>query len=483
MIRYKNRIGKVFNKVIFILFILDLILCFGSYLLSLFLRTEFHFFIFRDVIPLDRINFDLFSLIIVLAAQTISFYFLGLYDLIDNKEYKFNLKDIILACIVSLMLVITIYFFSNYFQYQRSVILVFIVIQITFISIYRKIVSRLLKQENKIKNIIFVGRTNIAKSLILQIETDPYLKKKYNIIGVLSLNNEYNSHNKKKKEETFLGHPILGSKENIKEILSQFNIDELLIATERNWQDEVLKDVREYFEHEKLHIQPNIKIIPSPYEIKIGKLKFSKIHDIPMFGIEDKLNKNHQIIIKRCFDIIFSAILLLISSPIFLISMLIIKLTSHGPAFYYQKRLGKDMKRFTIIKFRTMIHGAERQSGITLSPENDTRITKSGKILRTLRIDELPQLINVLKGDMSFVGPRPERMFFVRKFVKEIDSYIERFKVKPGLTGLAQIQGHYHTKANVKIKYDLAYIYNWSIWLEFRILMETIKVVLTRRGH
>ncbi|MFW5800070.1 MAG: sugar transferase, partial [Spirochaetota bacterium] len=355
----------------------------------------------------------------------------------------------------------------------------------------RKIISLMFKKEYSKKNIVFLGRTKIAYSLITEIENNDYLKKIYNIVGILSLNrnlkrkenNELNK-NQTHNDNSFYNYPLLGTKDNLKEVIEKYDIDEILMASEENWQDKILNSLIESNSSNKtLQKIPDIKVIPSPYEIKIGKLKFSKIHDFPIFDIKKQLSSTHHLLFKRIFDIVMSIILLTIASPLILVTSLIIKLNSHGPVFYYQKRVGRNKKRFTIIKFRTMYNKAEKNSGMILSPQNDKRVTPIGKFLRLTRIDELPQLINVIKGDMSFVGPRPERAVFVRKYIKEIDAYSERFKVKPGLTGFAQIQGDYHTKPEVKIKYDLAYIYNWSVWLEIRILLETVKVVLTRKGH
>ncbi len=462
-----------------LLFLSDIIMCTVSFVLSLYLRTQWDFLIFQDVIPYERLNTEIFSIFTVLIIQTIVFYFFGLYSMEEKNVYHYNLKDIVLACIVSVaFVIITIYFYSMDFNYQRSVVIVFLVLQLLTITISRKIISKITDKRRKVRNIIFVGRTNIAKSLILEIESNPYLKSKYNILGVLAIKpNKVN-----KIKENFYDYPVLGSRNDIQEILTKYKVDEILVASEENWQDHFLNLMTDSELKEINHI-PNIKIIPSPYEIKIGKLKFSKIHDIPMFDVKKQLHRSHHFLIKRLYDIILSILLIILTLPVTLITSLLIKISSKGPVFYYQKRVGKDMKRFTIIKFRTMVNNAEKHSGITLSPINDNRVTPIGKILRLLRIDELPQLINVLKGDMSFVGPRPERVYFVNKFNREIDSYIERFKVKPGLTGLAQIQGYYHTKPEIKLKYDLSYIYNWSIWLELRILLETIKVVFTIGGH
>ena len=149
---------------------------------------------------------------------------------------------------------------------------------------------------------------------------------------------------------------------------------------------------------------------------------------------------------------------------------------------YRQTRVGRGGVPFTIYKFRTMHEEAESDTGAVMAKKDDPRVTPLGRVLRASRLDELPQLWNVLRGDMSFVGPRPERPEFGDDYEREIQGYAERYRVRPGLTGYAQVNGEYHTSAATKLKYDLAYIHNRSLWLDLRILSETVKVMLTRRG-
>ena len=175
-------------------------------------------------------------------------------------------------------------------------------------------------------------------------------------------------------------------------------------------------------------------------------------------------------------------VLLILSFPILGIAALLIKLTSPGPILYRQRRVGRYGKEFVMYKLRTMVDRAEAETGPVLAGSADERITRVGRVLRAARIDEIPQLFNVLNGTMSLVGPRPERPKFVSEFLRTIPGYAERLQVKPGLTGLAQVNGEYHTSAEYKLKYDLAYIYNYSLWFDIRIMAETVKVMLTRRG-
>ncbi len=181
----------------------------------------------------------------------------------------------------------------------------------------------------------------------------------------------------------------------------------------------------------------------------------------------------------RALDIIGSALMLLLAAPVLVIVAIFIKLTSAGPVFYKQRRVGEFGRVFMLYKFRTMVHDAEKHTGPVWAAKDDDRITAAGRILRRTRLDELPQLFNVLKGDMSLVGPRPERPFFVKQH-KALQGV--RLAVKPGITGLAQIRGYYDLKPEHKLKYDFLYIQKRSFLLNFYILLQTIPVVLLKKG-
>lgn len=189
-----------------------------------------------------------------------------------------------------------------------------------------------------------------------------------------------------------------------------------------------------------------------------------------------------QAIIKRIVDVLIASLMLVVSSPILGIIALFIKGTDHGPVFYTQKRLTKDGKVFSIYKFRTMIVDAENKSGPVKVCEKDARILPVGRFLRATRLDELPQLINILKGDMSLVGPRPERPELAEVITKNIPEFTYRLKVKAGLTGYAQIYGRYCTTSYDKLKLDLTYIRRYSIWLDLQLILMTIKVLFMRES-
>ncbi|HXU30430.1 MAG TPA: sugar transferase, partial [Thermoanaerobaculia bacterium] len=185
---------------------------------------------------------------------------------------------------------------------------------------------------------------------------------------------------------------------------------------------------------------------------------------------------------KRLFDLAVGTFLALVLTFVFVLVALAVRLISPGPVLYRQERAGRDRRPFVVYKLRSMQVDAEAESGEVLAEVGDPRLTPIGAFLRRFRIDEIPQLINVLGGSMSLVGPRPERPGFVEKHLAEVPGYAERFSVAPGLTGLAQVNGDYHSSPQNKLRYELAYIANWSLGLDFSILVRTVKIVLTSRG-
>lgn len=200
----------------------------------------------------------------------------------------------------------------------------------------------------------------------------------------------------------------------------------------------------------------------------------------------EKFNPPLYKIAKRCMDIFLSLVGIIASLPFVLLIALVIKVSSKGPVFFKQERLGLHERPFTLLKFRTMINDAEKVTGPTWADKNDPRITKVGKLLRKIRFDELPQLFNVLKGEMSFIGTRPIRKYFAEKLAKDIPHYRLRFLIKPGLTGWAQVQGGYFGTEEgqvEKLEYDLYYIQNQSIFFDILIVLKTISTVLFQRGQ
>lgn len=278
-----------------------------------------------------------------------------------------------------------------------------------------------------------------------------------------------------------LGIRVDGTYKDIKSVIAAKNIQEIILALEKDEEDVLLYVVGEV-DPENL----SIKIIPDLYEIISGQARTSQLYGFPLIDIMPQLMLEWEKKIKRLMDIVISFILIIITSPVLIATSLAIKFESKGPVFYKQERSGLNGSVFKIIKFRSMVQDAEKKTGPIWSQKNDPRITKVGAFIRRVRIDELPQMINVLKGDMSLVGPRPERPFFVEKLSEEIPLYKRRLKVRPGVTGWAQVKHKYDENVEdvkTKLRYDLFYIENMSLRNDLKILFRTIFVVLFGKGH
>lgn len=236
-------------------------------------------------------------------------------------------------------------------------------------------------------------------------------------------------------------------------------------------------DIRNMFMEAGLRMNKDFYIVPMMYEMNFAKVKLSYLDDVMVFHLSSTQMNTTNLVLKRLMDIVISFVGLAVAFIPMCIIALLIKLTSPGPVFYKQLRLTKDKKEFHIYKFRSMVQDAEKKTGPALATKDDPRVTAVGKWLRKLRLDELPQLINILKGDMSVVGPRPERPFFVEKYEKEIPNYNKRFIMRAGLTALSHVYGRYSTDIIDRTHYDLLYLQNYSLMLDIRIILLTSRTM------
>ena len=223
-----------------------------------------------------------------------------------------------------------------------------------------------------------------------------------------------------------------------------------------------------------------IMLIPKSFELFCSGAKLDKIDDIPVFRFQSLHPSLEVRIMKRTLDVLVALMGFVCALPLMAATAIAIKIGDPGPVLYSQVRTGRDGREFRIYKFRTMRVDAEKYSGPMLAQEHDPRITRLGRFLRAVRLDELPQIWNVLNGDMSIVGPRPERPFFVEQFVQEMPEYAYRHNVKPGITGLAQVYGKYNTTPFDKLVYDLMYIQNCSLRTDLTIIIQTVMVLFTK---
>lgn len=270
-----------------------------------------------------------------------------------------------------------------------------------------------------------------------------------------------------------------GGIEKIVEIVQSRKIEEVIIALEKDEVDEVGR-VIELCEM----TNANIKVVPGIYDYIVGSVKVSHILGAPLIEIFPRIMNSWEKVLKRIFDIFASLFALIFLSPVYLVLSILIKMDSKGPIFYSQERIGKQGDPFKILKFRTMYTDAEK-AGPALSSDDDPRITKVGKWLRKLRLDELPQFWNVLIGEMSIVGPRPERQFFIDQIVKIAPHYRHLHKVRPGITSWGQVKYGYASNVEEmvqRLQFDILYLENMSLALDLKIILYTIIVIVEGRG-
>lgn len=265
---------------------------------------------------------------------------------------------------------------------------------------------------------------------------------------------------------------VLGKSSEMVEIADRLNVDEVIVASAPGWLERLAGDISTNHNG-----HPKIRLVPSVYESMVCYPKLARVNDLPMMTLNCDRPASSKYA-KRLFDVGFSALALLVSAPIMAIAALLMKLTSSGPVLYRQDRVGQHGEEFVLLKLRTMVQDAEKETGPVLSSANDGRVTFVGRVMRRLKIDELPQFYNVIMGDMSVVGPRPERKCFVEQFTESIPGYAARHHVKPGITGPAQVYGRYTTDPEVKLKYDLMYVYGGTLFTDLKILARTIPAMI-----
>lgn len=447
----------------------DLLACALAYLLAFVLRILVPLPLTQDYLPVLRFAEVAHHWPEMLLAQLACLYFLGLYEPRAVLHPRQQVGAILAAAVLQSLVLIAVYFFNQDLVFPRSIFVVLAGCNGVLLVVWR-LGCRALMGQGPRRRVLVVGTNAAAAELVETVRLNPWLNLE--VVGmVVSTGNGT-------RPQVLADVPVLGTRDELPALLTRHRIDEVIIASDPTWQDQLLDALARAGDG-----RARVSVVPSPFEILIGRRETLRLHDIPLIAVIDPVpGDGAGLWVKRGFDVLLAVVLLVPAVPVMLLVAVAIRLTSPGAVIYRQTRVGKDGAPFTMFKFRTMHAEAERATGPVLASHDDPRITGLGKLLRATRVDELPQLWNVLRGDMSFVGPRPERPEFVHDYERDIHGYAERLRVRPGLTGYAQVNGEYHTSAPTKLKYDLAYIHNRSLWLDCRILSETVKVMLTRRG-
>ncbi|MCK6580202.1 MAG: undecaprenyl-phosphate glucose phosphotransferase [Anaerolineae bacterium] len=357
-------------------------------------------------------------------------------------------------------------------DYPRSMFFYVWIFSVALVILGREInaaVRRFLRRRGIEKaNLIVVGMGKIAREIIRKIEGSPELG--YHLVGVVTVRSDQKSRD--------LGAPILGHYPELAYLIDQHNVEQVIIAVPDAHRDELVELIS-FCRRGRV----DIKIYPDMFAYIARDLSVDDLGGTPLVTVRDVAMRGWRLSFKRGMDIVGAMVGLIFLSPFMLLTAILIKLESPGPVFYTQTRMGLDERPFEMIKFRSMRIDAEA-TGPGWTVENDPRVTRSGRFLRKTNLDEFPQLINVLIGEMSLVGPRPERPVYVQQFREQIPRYMERHREKAGMTGWAQVNGlRGDTSISERTIYDLWYIENWSLWLDIKIVIRTILNTVLRRDQ
>ena len=400
---------------------------------------------FRDV----QLDMELYHgmLPVMLVVTATLLVFNGLLSLV-RKQYSEVLIDLGIVMAKMFVIMMAISFFLRDFAYSRSILLTATMLQFVTLAFWNRFFWRLEHASMISRRVLLMGSTKESHVLINRLRTHSYLKDHVKYVCP-----DYET----------------GDWQEI-----MHDVDLVILSSEMK-----LGDKAAMLHYCQMH-EKQVFIIPEFYELYCSHVDLDKIDDIPVFRPRYLRPTPEQQLMKRMLDLVVAATATVCLIPVFILVAIVIKLDSHGPVFFSQRRVGEHEKEFNVFKFRTMRIDAEAHTGPVLATTDDPRVTRVGRFIRATRVDELPQLVNVLIGNMSIVGPRPERPFFVEMLKRELPEYIHRSNVKPGITGMAQVYGKYNTTPYNKLVYDLAYIQQCNVITDLVLMLRTVKVLLSK---
>lgn len=448
---------KYFNK---LHVLLDAIIISLSYTAAWILKIKI---LFREGGTLTVQEYFL-TLVFIVPAYLILYYIFNLYVSKRIQERRVEFLNIIKANTVGMICLMVVLFNMKQVDFSRGMIMYFyiinIILEVFFRNVLRRLLRRLRRNGFNIKHVLLVGYSRAAEEYIDRIHSNPQWG--YVVRGILDDNAA--------RGTIYKGIKVIGNIDNLSIILLENKLDEIAITLsldEYSRLQEIVYQCEKSGVHTKFIPDYN-RIIPTrPYTEDLLGLPVINIRHVPL---SNALNR----VIKRMIDLFGAVFAILLFSPIIILTAILVKITSKGPIIYKQERVGLHNRPFMMLKFRSMEVQPFCEERTKFTVKNDPRVTGIGKFIRRTSIDEFPQLFNVLLGDMSLVGPRPERPFFVGKFKEEIPRYMIKHQIRPGLTGWAQINGYRgNTSIRKRIDYDLYYIENWSVTMDFKIIFLT----------
>ncbi len=459
---------KIFNypiaKRLIMLIMGDLLIVNGSLFLSAVIRLGLSGG--WEYIRNNPASFVLTGLVFIFT-----FFFTELYD--SRKDFKSigNIMAVTFASTSACVITTFLFYISWSLRIGQGVFIINGILITLFIIGWRVLYSYLLDQPIFKKNVLILGAGWAGKTILREINRSR--KSGLRVAGFID-------DDPSKQGKDVEGVPVFGDRDTLLTAIHQNDIGLIVNAITHEKHADLIKAL--------ISCSWNgidIVDMPTIYEQLTGKIPFKHINDMWMLHVVISKPKLYGKLVKPLVEAIFALMLFVFLIPALIIIAVLVKMSSRGQVFYTQVRVGKDGREFTIIKFRTMVENAESNTGAVYTADNDPRITKVGKFLRKWRLDETPQLLNVIKGEMSLIGPRPERYVFIKEFEEKIPFYAQRLAVRPGLTGWAQVKYPYASsieQTEEKLQYDLYYIKNMSFILDLVVLLKTIKVVLFGSG-